>query len=42
MFLTETNQQLLNELEDAYDRYQKILDISIESSSSKNNTHGAL
>ena len=36
MFLTETNQQLLNELEDAYDRYQKILDILIESSSSKN------
>ena len=42
MFLTETNQQLLNELEDVYDRYQKILDIPIESSSSKNNTHGAL
>ena len=30
MFLTETNQRLLNELEDAYDRYQKMENILIE------------
>ena len=35
MFLTETNQQLLNELEDAYDKYQKMENILIDRKNSR-------